>query len=178
MIAADAIIFASPTYSRAVSALMKKFVERTSYIAHRPVFFGKYAMALATCSGFGADLTCKYLTEHFTQYGFKFVSSVELMVATKSDNETNYNRRKALEAYEKLISATRLQEKIEPSLNQLVYFNIFKYISEWNKLKGWADYEFYKEKDDFYYNVKIPLAKKKLAVWLAQREIRKFMANR
>jgi multimeric flavodoxin WrbA len=78
---ADGIIFASPTYARTISALMKKFVERTSYISHRPIFFGKYAIALATCSGFGADLTCKYLNENFTQSGFHFVSSVELMVA-------------------------------------------------------------------------------------------------
>ena len=177
MKAADGVIFASPTYSRAISALMKKFVERTSFLAHRPIFFGKYAMALATCAGFGADLTCTYMTEHFTQYGFKFVSSAELMVATKSENETNHNRRKATEAYEKLISAARSQEDIAPSLNQLVYFNIFKSISEWNKLKGWADYAFYRDKEDFYYDVKIPFVKNKLAKWIAGREIKKMKAK-
>ena len=26
-----------------------------------------------------------------------------------------------------------------------MYFNIFKSISAWNKLKGWADYEFYRD---------------------------------
>jgi multimeric flavodoxin WrbA len=175
---ADGIIFASPTYSRAISALMKKFVERTSFIAHRPVFFGKYAMSLATCAGFGADLTCKYLTEHFTQYGFIFVSSVELMVATKTENETSHNRQEAIKAYAELINAVLSQERIEPSLNQLVYFNIFKSISEWNKLKGWADYEFYRYKEDFYYKVKVPFLKKNLAKWIARKEIQKFMANR
>ena len=175
---ADGVVFASPTYSRAISSLMKKFVERTSFLAHRPIFFGKYAMALATCAGFGADLTCKYLTEHFTQYGFTFVSSAELMVATKTENETDHCRRQATVAYEKLIRAIRSQEKIQPSLNQLVYFNIFKSISEWNKLKGWADYSFYRDKEDFYYKVKIPYMKKKLAKWIARREIKKFMANR
>ena len=47
---ADGTIFASPTYARTISALMKKFVERTSYISHRPIFFGKYATALVTCA--------------------------------------------------------------------------------------------------------------------------------
>jgi len=70
---ADGTIFASPTYARTISALMKKFVERISFISHRPMFFGKYAMALTTCKGFGADLTCKYLNENFTQSGFNFV---------------------------------------------------------------------------------------------------------
>ena len=177
MKAADGVIFASPTYARAVSALMKKFVERTSFMAHRPIFFGKHAMALATCAGFGADLTTKYLTENFTQYGFKFVPSVELMVARKTEDETQHNRSQAIKAYEKLISSIKAQEKIEPSFNQLVYFNIFKYISEWNKLKGWADYEFYRDKNDYYYDIKIPYWKNKLVKWIAGKEIKKMKAN-
>ena len=175
---ADATIFASPTYARTISALMKKFVERTSYIAHRPIFFGKYAMALATCGGFGADLTCKYLSENFTQYGFSFVSSAELMVATKSENETNHNRMKVLSEYDKLIRAINTHEKFEPSFGQLVYFNIFKSISVWNKMKGWADYAFYKDKKDFYYDTKIPFFKNKIAKWIAGREVKKLMSNR
>lgn len=175
---ADGTIFASPTYARTISALMKKFVERTSFMAHRPVFFGKHAMALSTYAGFGADLTCKYMTENFTQYGFNFVPQVELMVARKTEIETNNNRAKATKAYEKLIRAIKAQEKIEPSFNQLVYFNIFKYISEWNKLKGWADYEFYRDKNDYYYDIKIPFWKNKLVKWIAGKEIKKMTINR
>ena len=175
---ADATIFASPTYARMISAQMKKFVERTSFLAHRPIFFGKYAMALATCSGFGADLTCKYLQENFTQCGFKFVPSVQLMVGTKSEKETNHNRIKASNAYEKLIHSIKSPEQFEPSLGQLVYFNIFKSISQLNKLKGWADFEFYKDKKDFYYDTKIPFVKNKLAKWIAGREVKKLMTNR
>lgn len=174
---ADGTIFASPTYARTISALMKKFVERTSFIAHRPAFFGKYAMALATCSGFGADLTCKYLNENFTQYGFNFVSSVELKTATKSEIETAHNRMKVLKGYKKLIRAIESHEKFEPSLGQLVYFNIFKSISVLNKAKGWADYAFYKDKKDFYYDVKIPFMRNKIAKWIARREIKKLKAN-
>ncbi len=175
---ADGTIFASPTYARTISALMKKFIERTSYIAHRPVFFGKYAMALSTCGGFGADLTCKYLTEHFTQYGFSFVPPLELMVSTKSENETAHNRKKAISNYQKLIKVIRSSEEFKPSLGQLVYFNIFKSISVLNRAKGWADYQFYKSKKDFYYDVKIPVVKNKLAKWIAGREVKKLMANK
>lgn len=178
MQAADATIFASPTYARMISALMKKFVERISYISHRPLFFGKYAMALVTCAGFGADLVSKYLNENFTQSGFSFVSSVELKVATKSETETDHNYRKALIGYEKLINAIESHKNFEPSLGQLVYFNIFKSISELNKLKGWADHKFYKDKKDFYHDIKIPFMKNKLAKFIAGREIKKVMANK
>lgn len=175
---ADGTIFASPTYARAISALMKKFVERTSYIAHRPVFFGKHALALATCAGFGADLACNYLKEHFTQYGFNFVSCTELKVATKSDFETGHNREKALRECSKLIRTIRSCETFKPSFDQLVYFNIFKSISVLNKMKGWADYRFYKDKKDFYYDVKIPFLKNKIAQWIAGKEVEKIMTNR
>lgn len=174
---ADGTIFASPTYARTISALMKKFVERTSFMAHRPEFFGKYAIALSTFAGFGGDLTCKYMTEHFTQYGFHFVPSVELMVARKTENESNRNRTQALKAYEKLISAIKAEDKIEPTFAQLVYFNIFKSISEWNKLKGWADYEFYRDKKDYYYDIQIPFWKKSIVKWISGKEIMKMKAN-
>ena len=175
---ADATIFASPTYARMISALMKKFVERTSFLAHRPIFFGKYAMALSTCAGFGGDLTCKYLSENFTQCGFRFVSSLPLRVATKSETENHHNRKQAIGEYEKLIEAIRTHEKFEPTFGQLVYFNIFKAISEKNKAKGWADYQFYKDKTDFYNDIKIPFLKNKVAKWVAGREVKKLMANR
>ncbi len=175
---ADGTIFASPTYARTISALMKKFVERTSYIAHRPMYFGKYAMALSTCGGFGGDLTCKYLSENFTQTGFKFVSSLELMVSTKSEGETNYNRIKAINEYEKLINTIQSQEEFKPSFGQLVYFNILKSISELNKTKGWADHKFYKDKKDFYYDFKIHYVKNKMAKWIAGKEVKKLMVNK
>ena len=175
---ADATIFATPTYARTITAQMKKFVERTSFIAHRPKFFGKYAMSLVLCKGFGADLASKYLIENFTQCGFHFVSSTELMVTTKSEKESEYNRIMASNAYEKLIDAIRSNEKLEPSINQLVYFNILKSISVLNKWKGPADYAFYKDKKDFYYDVKIPSVKNKIAKWIAGREIKKMTANK
>ncbi len=175
---ADATIFASPTYARAISALMKKFIERTSYLAHRPPYFGKYAMALSTCAGFGADHTTKFLREHFTQCGFEFVSSLELKIASKTEKETAHNRVIALKEYGKLLRAIQTHEEHKPSLGQLVYFNIFKGISEMNKAKGWADYRFYKDKKDFYYDIKIPFVKNRIAKWIANREIKKMKANK
>lgn len=178
MIKADGTIFASPTYARTITSLMKKFVERTSYIAHRPIFFGKKALALGTCGGFGADLTCKYIQEHFTQYGFQFVSPLELMVSTKSKNETNYNRSKAIKEYERLILEIKSNKVFKPTFGQLVYFNIFKSISVLNKTKGWADYEFYKDKKDFYFDIKIPRVKNIVAKWIAGKEVKKLLANK
>ena len=45
---ADGVVLASPVYSWAVSGQFKVFVDRLSYIMHRPRFHGKQALVLAT----------------------------------------------------------------------------------------------------------------------------------
>lgn len=51
MKAADGVIFASPTYTDNVSGLMKNFMDRMAWAAHRPPFLGKAAMTVSTASG-------------------------------------------------------------------------------------------------------------------------------
>ena len=51
---ADGIVFASPVYVNHATALMKNFMERLGYEAHRPRFYDKYAMVIAVCGMFGA----------------------------------------------------------------------------------------------------------------------------
>jgi len=59
--AADGLILASPVYSHMVSALMKNLFDRFGYYAHRPEFFNKYAMSVATCSGYGGEHASHYM---------------------------------------------------------------------------------------------------------------------
>src|SRR5512145_3330087 len=53
MHAADGVIFATPVYGMNVSALMKTFIDRFSYIFHRPRFFDKKALLLTTAGVLG-----------------------------------------------------------------------------------------------------------------------------
>ena len=62
-------------------------------------------------------------------------------------------------------------------IRELVYFNIFKAISEWNKEAGKADYDFYKEKNDYYIDIKINPIKNRVAKWIAGKEISKMKAS-
>ena len=175
---ADGVIFATPTHTRHVSALMKKFMDKFGYIAHRPYFFDKYAMFIATCKGFGADLATDYMSSNIGQYGFNVVSSLNLFISTKSEAETQYTKNQAIQAFKKFISAIEKGEKFKPKLGDLVYFHIFKAISELNQKEGIADYEYYKDKTGYYYDVKVPFYKKRFAKWIAGREIKKFVSNK
>ena len=175
---ADGVVFATPTNTRHVTVLMKKLMDKLGYIAHRPYFFDKYAMFVSTCKGFGADLANEYMSSNIGQYGFNVVSSLDLYISTKSEAETKYNKDQIVQAIRNLISAIQKGERFKPKLGDLVYFHIFKAISELNKKEGIADYEYYKDKTGYYYDVKVPFYKKKFAEWVAGREIKKFVANK
>ena len=175
---ADGVIFATPTNTRHVTVLMKKFMDKLGYIAHRPYFFDKYAMFVSTCKGFGADLANEYMSSNIGQYGFNVVSKLDLYISTKSEAETKYNKEKITQAFKELISAIQKGERFKPKFGDLVYFHIFKAISELNKKEGIADYEYYKDKTGYYYEVEIPFLKKRFAKWIAGKEIKKFVANK
>jgi hypothetical protein len=61
---------------------------------------------------------------------------------------------------------------------KLIYFNIFKAISEFQKEYMKADYEFYKNKTDYLYDTKINPFKKMMAKRIARKEIAKMLKSR
>ena len=61
MLESDGAIFASPVYAHNVTALYKNFIDHFSYMFHRPRFFDKYAVVLATTGGSGFEIVLKYL---------------------------------------------------------------------------------------------------------------------
>ena len=175
---ADGVIFATPTNTRHVTVLMKKFMDKLGYIAHRPYFFDKYAMFVSTCKGFGADLANDYMSSNIGQYGFNEVSTLDLYISRKSEAETKYNQNQIIQEFKKLIQAIQKGERDKPTVGDLVYFQIFKAISELNKKEGIADYEYYKDKTGYYYDVDVPFYKKRFAKWIAGKKIKKFVANK
>ena len=177
---ADGIILASPVNVNHVSSLMKQFIDRLGYLGHRPRFHDKYAMVMAVGGGFGADKANEYMSGVFSVFGLNVVSSLELYIASKKERESTYNIQKTADAFNTF--TTKINEGQGktpiPNLTQLVYFNIFKAVSELNKEEGIADYEFYKNKYEYYYDTKINPFKKILAKRISGKEIKKMTKNR
>ena len=67
-----------------------------------------------------------------------------------------------------------IREKNKPSLKMLIPFNIFKYVSKLDKELMKADYEYYKDKGDYYYETKIPFYKRIIAKKLTEKIINQF----
>jgi multimeric flavodoxin WrbA len=68
---AGAVIFATSVYGMNVSGLMKTFVDRFSYIFHRPRFFDKKAFLLTTAGAVGQKEVLEYLDLFARVWGFE-----------------------------------------------------------------------------------------------------------
>ncbi len=174
--AADGLILSSPVYSIMVSALMKNFFDRFGYLAHRPQFFDKYAMSMVTCSGYGAKETLKYMDKMLSVFGFNLAPSLELQFRPGKMPEENKikNEEKMIQAVKILMDKIHNGEKDKPSLNLMIPFNIFKYVSKLDKDLMTADYEYYKDKGDYYYDAKISPLKKFIAGKVTKKIISQF----
>jgi hypothetical protein len=159
---------------------MKEFIGKLGFLAHRPRFFDKYVMVMAIGGGFGADKANEYMSGMFSVFGLNVVSSLELYIATKEERDNPFVHERTNIAVNKLIDGiTKGQgNPPAPTMLKLIYFNIFKAISELNKKGGPADYEFYRDKTDYVYNTKINPFKKMMAKRIAGKEIAKMMKNR
>ena len=76
---ADGVILASPVYGMNVSGLFKVFVDRFSYIIHRPRFFDKKALLLTTTGAFGTKETEDYLAIVAQVWGFEIAGRAGLI---------------------------------------------------------------------------------------------------
>ena len=163
---ADGLIVASPTYTVQLSALMKIFFDRLGYFGHRPRFFDKYAMSISTGAGYGIDEPNKYMSKILSSFGYNIGPSLELQTLPAklmSEKRKNENQKKVFETFDKFIAKIEKGEKDKPSIGLVVVFHIFKAVSEAFPDVYRADYEYYKDKTDYYYDTKIPFYKKRIA---------------
>jgi len=173
MTEADGVIFSSPAYSHMVSTLMKNFFDRFGFLAHRPRFFDKFAMSLTTGSGYGAEFAIQYIDKMAAIFGFNVVPCLDLNVrpGKVKEEEKQFNKKKTIEAFMVLISRIEKGTRTKPTLKFLVPFQIFKLISEIDSKVFSADYKYYKDKKDFFYDTKINPLKTKIAKKVARKTI-------
>ena len=137
-------------------------------------------MLMAVCAGFGADNANEYMEGMCSIFGFSIASSVELKIASKSENEKAYNHKLTIEAFDRFIQTIKESKGRPPSisLTQLIYYNVFRTLSQLQKDMYKADYKYYKDKSDVPDNVQVNIFKKMIANFMVGRIIKKMMKNR
>ena len=73
------------------------------------------------------------------------------------------NQKKTIKAFDAFTDRIKKNERDKPSKDLVIVFNIFKTVSELCKDVYKADYEYYKEKTDYYYDTKISFYHKLVA---------------
>jgi hypothetical protein len=133
-------------------------------------------MSMVTCSGYGADEALEYMDKMLSVYGFNLAPSLELQFQPGKVPEKSLalNREKSIRAVEVLVAKIKKGERDKPSINLMVPFNIFKYVSELDEKLMPADFEYYKDKEDYYYDANIPFYKKFIAKRVSDKIIGHF----
>ncbi|AEG19177.1 flavodoxin family protein [Methanobacterium paludis] len=163
MLKSDGIIFVTPCYCQNVSALMKNFIDRLSYVFHRPRFFNQKAMVLATTGGAGLKETLDYLSK-LEVWGFGPVITLGAIYPPwpASEGLKIKNNKKIVGSVEEFYKKLKGQKHPSPGFNQYMHFRFMKMTSDMKEYLP-ADNEFYKDKNEFFYPVKINPFKKGLA---------------
>ena len=113
-------------------------------------------------------------------FGFSIASKVELKIASKSEKETEYTQKQTAEAFERFIARIKETKDQPPSitLTQLIYYNVFRRLSQMQKDMYKADYAFYKDKPDVPGGASVNPFKKMVANYMVGRITKNMMKNR
>lgn len=147
MMAADAVIFASPVYGMNVTGLMKTFVDRSSYFFHRPRFFGKKAFFLTTTGFLGHKEVLKYMEMFAGIWGFEPAGRAAIMTAVKDPVILKEENDAILEkAAKKFSSALKSNRRRRPGLMNVIIFHGQKAAMSQVMDESPYDYNYWKEK--------------------------------
>jgi len=125
---ADGVILASPVYGFQVSGLMKVFIDRHSYIFHRPRFFRQKALLLTTAGIGGIKDVLDYLDLVARIWGFEVAARVGILTSATMDplpaHRVEENERKLRKAAEAFLAALRRGTRVKPGFMDVMFFHV------------------------------------------------------
>ena len=166
MLAADAVIFASPVYIHTMTAPIKSLFDRLAYYLHRPCFHRKHALLVSTTELSGLKETLHHLAFPVKAMGFNIAAEIGI-IAPAFDIPGPY-REKELANIEmaagKLFYAVTNGQAVKPRLSDVIFFNKLATKITMHKDKFPADYAYWQDNNwfetDYFYPAKINAIKK------------------
>lgn len=149
MQAADGMILATPVYSQQVSYLMKIFIDRYSYLWHRPRLFGKFVIGVAAGGGQFTS-TLKYIKECTEAWGCTYVTGLGVphpdalvpKMRAKLEQDTAKTARR-------FFNAIRNKRLPAPSLGKLLWFRMWRINARACREDNPTDFGYWQEKGWF-----------------------------
>ncbi len=179
---ADGMVFATPVYGMNVSGQMKTFIDRFSYIFHRPRFFDKKALLLTTAGVLGNEEVLKYLDTVARIWGFEVAGKVgTLTAAPLPQYRIDENRKAIARAAGEFATALNRTVRRSPGLYDVMIFRgqraAFAQLEEVSP----ADYRYWKEKGwldrrvKYFVDVPVNLLYHAIGMvveWISARQVR------
>lgn len=143
MIEADGIVMGSPNYIDSVTGQMKTFLDRLADLIHCQLLSGKYACAVCTAGGSGADEVVTYLNSTLFKMGATVVGGIgEVIGSNPGALEDAVKESLRLGGILADSITSRMvdpeQEKAHKELEDR-----FRQLCEWNKDKWTHEYEYW-----------------------------------
>ncbi len=176
MLAADGVILATPVYNQHVTAIMKKFLDYFTFLWHRPAMFGVKFIGISSGGGMFTPVF-KFLKMNAKNWGGIWVDGLGV---PHYESLTDKYRQKIdgdfTKKAQRFIAAIKDKKLPNPSLGQLLWFNMWKINAVVGKDQGIKDFEHWTRTNwftmDYYYPAKVGYIKK----WLI-RVISKLMRS-
>jgi len=128
MLAADGVILATPVYAFQVSGLMKTFIDRLSFICHRPRFFRQKALILTTAGAVGTRDVLKYLDSVARIWGFEVAARVGIRshatMGPLPASQVQENEEQLTAAAGAFLSALQRGSRPRPGLLDVIIFHV------------------------------------------------------
>lgn len=188
MASADGVVFVSPVYSLHVTALMKTFIDRLSYMMHRPRFFGKYAVAITAAGnpGSGIKETLKYMKGVTFAWGFEFAGGLGYVAPPQKTGlpkiATPKDRTEDIAS--KLYHSIRDRKPTKLTVNEHIWFRTMQTLHATIGERSPRDYEYFRQNGwlnpetlYFHDNIKVSRSKDYLARLIAGLTKRQLLKN-
>jgi len=177
----DGVIFASPTYTFQVSALMKLFLDRLAFFGHRPCFFGKTFTCIVAQAFYGGKDIVKYLNFVGNRLGFNVVKGSCITTLEPMTEKGQIKIDKIIDKQSKRFYSTLIKKEYStPTLFKLMIFRMSRTSAKLVLNEDYRDYTYYKEKgwfeSDYYYPVKLSPFKRltgRFFDWMATQTTRR-----
>ncbi|MFW9997236.1 MAG: NAD(P)H-dependent oxidoreductase [Candidatus Odinarchaeota archaeon] len=147
---ADGLIFATPVYLQHISAMMKNFFDHFAYLEHRPRYFDKPAIIVATSAGSGLKQTTSYLKKFTRAWGFHVIGEIKVkMIAYES---SKYQKKVAKQVS---ILSRKMTDEItrkglrSPDNSEIVDFRVRRLITLATRDSFPRDYEYWENRNWF-----------------------------
>ncbi len=142
----DGVIFASPSYSFQVTALMKNLLDRMAFYHHRPRFFGKTFTAVVNYGIFGGTRIEKYLETMGRNFGFSVTRGCSLMtLEPRTEHQQIKISRKIRKASMRFYKRLMLKTPPSPSFYHLAAFRLSRTGIRLLQDDTYRDYRHYQE---------------------------------